>query len=426
MSLASTPKLTTLPNGLRIISEEMPQVGTASLGIWVASGSRAETPEQHGIAHMLEHMAFKGTRTRSARDIAEEIETAGGEINAATGVETTAYFARVLKGEVPLSLDILTDILRNPLYDEQDLALERAVVLQEIAATQDNPEDVLFDLGQAVAFPDQPLGRPVLGTAHSVRNMRREDLIAFRQAGYGAQRIVLGAAGAVDHDALIRHAEALLADLPNDAAATCQPARYVGGYRSTKMRVEQSHLLIAFQAPSSRATQYYAAQLCAGLLGGGMSSRLFQEAREKRGLCYAIYAFCHGFFDTGLFGIHAAADRQDIAALTGVISDELRKLADHGPRDEELQRAKATMKAGLLMGLENSATRAEFLARHLYVFAEPPSADRLVERIDSVDAAQVHALIRQLLAGPPPSCVHVGPRGDVPDLQAIAEGSLRH
>lgn len=426
MSLVSTPRVTTLPNGLRIISEEMPHVGTASLGIWVASGSRAEKPGQHGIAHMLEHMAFKGTKRRSARDIAEEIESAGGDINAATGVETTAYFARVLKDEVPLSLDILADILRNPVYDDSDLALERTVVLQEIAATQDNPEDVLFDIGQAVAFPDQALGRPVLGTAQSVRGMRRDDLIAFRYANYGAQRIVLGAAGAVNHDALVRHAEDLLSELPPDTAAACEPARYQGGYRSAKMRVEQSHLLITFKAPSSRAPDYYAAQVTAGLLGGGMSSRLFQEAREKRGLCYAIYAFCHGFFDTGLFGIHAAADRQDVAALTAVVSDELRKLADEGPHEAELQRAKAGMKAGLLMGLESSGARAEFLARHLYVFDQPPSVEKLVERIDSVDAPQVHDFIQKLIVGAPPSCVHVGPRGDAPELQAIAEGSLKH
>ncbi len=325
-----------------------------------------------------------------------------------------------------MSLDILADILRNPVYDERDLALERTVVLQEIAATQDNPEDVLFDLAQDVAFPDQPLGRAVLGTAQSVQTMRRDDLIAFRDANYGAQRIILSAAGAVDHDALVRDAGGLLSDLPADAAGAFAPARYAGGYRTGKMRVEQSHLLIGFEAPSSRAPDYYAAQVCAGLLGGGMSSRLFQEAREKRGLCYAIYAFCQGFFDSGLFGIYAAADRQDIPALTGVISDELRKLADEGPHEAELERAKAMMKAGILMGLESSASCAEFMARHLYVFAEPPNVEKLVARIDKVDKTQVHALMRRLLAGPPPACVHVGPRGDAPELQAIAEGSLRH
>jgi len=426
MSQLSAPQVTTLPNGLRVVSETMPHVGTASLGVWVASGSRAETPAQHGVAHMLEHMAFKGTKTRSARDIAEQIETAAGEINAATGVETTAYFARILKDEIPLALDILGDILRNPVYAEQDLGLERTVVLQEIAATQDNPEEVLFDMAQAIAFPDQPLGRPVLGTAESVRNMRRDDLIAFREANYGAQRIILGAAGAVDHEALVRQAEEALSDVPNDTAAAVASARYVGGYRSARMPVEQSHLLIAFEAPSSRSPDYYAAQVCAGLLGGGMSSRLFQEARERRGLCYAIYAFCHGFTDTGLFGIHAAADREDIAALSEVISDELRKLADSGPREDEVHRAKANMKAGILMGLESSATRAEFLARHLYVFNERPSTDRLVERIGAVDAAQVHTFVQKLLAGPPPSCAHVGPRKGAPELWAIAEGALRH
>jgi len=425
MSEMGKPQIATLSNGLRVVSEHVPHVGTASLGIWVASGSRAESREHHGVAHMLEHMAFKGTQTRSARDIAEEIENAGGEINAATGVETTAYFARVLKDEVPRALDILSDILCNPVYDEQDLALERTVVLQEIAATQDNPEDVLFDIAQDLAFPAQSLGRPVLGTAQSVRGMRRDDLIAFRQASYGAQRIVLGAAGAVDHDALTGHAEDLLTRVSKDAATALPRARYVGGYRSVKMRVEQSHLLVAFEAPSARAPDYYAAQVCAGLLGGGMSSRLFQEARERRGLCYAIYAFCHGFFDTGLFGVHAAVDQHDIPALTNVISEELRKLVRDGPSQEELHRAKAIMKAGILMGLESSATRAEFLARHLYVFGRPPSVDDVVGRIDTVNAAHVHDVASKMFDGPP-SCVHVGPRGDVPELEAIAEGALRN
>jgi len=426
MSMESRAQVTTLSNGLRVVSEEMPHVGTVSIGIWVASGSRAEAPEEHGIAHMLEHMAFKGTQTRSARDIAEEIETAGGEINAATGVETTAYFARVLKDEVPRALDVLSDILRNPVYKEEDLGLERTVVLQEIAATRDNPEDVLFDTAQAVAFPDQPLGRPVLGTAQSVRNFRRDNLVRFRDTNYGAQRMILGAAGAVDHDALVREAERLLADLPNDRAPTFAPPEYRGGYHSAHMPLEQSHLLLAFEAPSSRDPDYYTAQVCAGLLGGGMSSRLFQEAREQRGLCYAIYAFCSGFSDTGLFGIHAAADEGDSAALSDVISGQLRKLADEGPRDDEVQRAKANMKAGLLMSLESSATRAEFLARHLYIFGTPPEFEKLIERIESVDAPQVRAFVERLLNARAPSCVHVGPRAEAPELRAIADGALRH
>lgn len=426
MSDDSGPRVTTLSNGLRVVSEPMPHVGTVSLGIWVASGSRAEREDEHGIAHMLEHMAFKGTQTRSARGIAEEIESAGGEINAATGVESTAYFARVLKDEVPRALDILADILRHPRYDEQDLGVERTVVLQEIAATRDNPEDVLFDTAQAIAFPAQPLGRPVLGTTESVRNFRRDSLLAFRDANYGAQRMILSAAGAVDHDALVGDAEKLLGDVPGDRAEAQAPPRYGGGYSSTRLPLEQSHLLIAFEAPSSRDPDYYTAQVCAGLLGGGMSSRLFQEAREQRGLCYAIYAFCSGFSDTGLFGIHAAADDEDCAAVTDVIARELTKLAEDGPREDEVQRAKANMKAGLLMSLESSATRAEFLARHLYIFLAPPDFDTLIARVESVDAAQVRAFAQRLLSGPAPSCVHVGPRADAPELKALAEGALRH
>jgi len=426
MSMESRAQVTTLSNGLRVISEAMPHVGTVSLGIWVASGSRAEAPDEHGIAHMLEHMAFKGTETRSARDIAEEIETAGGEINAATGVETTAYFARVLKDEVPRALDVLSDILRNPVYKEEDLGLERTVVLQEIAATRDNPEDVLFDTAQAVAFPDQPLGRPVLGTAQSVRNFRRDNLVRFRETNYGAQRMILSAAGAVDHASLVAEAEMRLAALPDDRAMSVTPPAYRGGYQSVHMPLEQSHLLIAFESPSSRDPDYYTAQVFAGLLGGGMSSRLFQEAREQRGLCYAIYAFCSGFSDTGLFGIHAAADEGDSAALSDVITGELRKLAEDGPRDDEVERAKANMKAGLLMSLESSATRAEFLARHLYIFGKPPEFDKLIERVESVDAPQVQAFVQRLLNARAPSCVHVGPRAEAPELRAIAEGSLKH
>jgi predicted Zn-dependent peptidase len=192
------------------------------------------------------------------------------------------------------------------------------------------------------------------------------------------------------------------------------------------MPLEQSHLLFAFEAPASRDPDYYTAQVCAGLLGGGMSSRLFQEAREQRGLCYAIYAFCSGFSDTGLFGIHAAADGADVGALTDVITQELRKLAEDGPRDDEVARAKANMKAGLLMSLESSATRAEFLARHLYIFGKPPEFEKLIERVESVDAQQVQALVQRLLNARMPCCVHVGPRAEAPELRAIAEGSLRH
>jgi predicted Zn-dependent peptidase len=425
MSVQSTARVTTLSNGLRVISEAMPHVGTASLGIWVASGSRAEAPEEHGIAHMLEHMAFKGTENRSARDIAEEIETAGGEINAATGVETTSYFARVLQDEVPGALDVLADILRNPVYKEEDLGLERTVILQEIAATRDNPEDVLFDAALSVAFPDQPLGRPVLGTASSVRNFRRDNLVRFRDANYGAQRMILSAAGAVDHDILVREAERLLSDLPSDCATAFAQPQYRGGYKSVNMPLEQSHVLIAFESPASHDPDFYTAQVCAGLLGGGMSSRLFQEAREQRGLCYAIYAFCSGFSDTGVFGIHAAADEMQAPALMDVITMELRKLAEEGPRVDEVQRAKANMKAGLLMSLESSATRAEFLARHLYIFEKPPEFEKLIAHVESVDPERVRHFVQRLLSAGSPSCVHVGPRADAPELRAIAEGSLR-
>jgi len=238
--------------------------------------------------------------------------------------------------------------------------------------------------------------------------------------------MILGAAGAIEHDALVGEAERLFCNLPVGEAPALAPPAYCGGYKSAKLPLEQSHLLIAFEAPSSRDPDYYTAQLCAGLLGGGMSSRLFQEAREQRGLCYSIYAFCSGFSDTGLFGIHAAADAEDSAELTHVIAQELQTLAAEGPRADEVQRAKANMKAGRLMSLESSATRAEFLARHLYIFGAPPDFDTLIARIEAVDTAQLQTFMQKLLNGRAPSCVHVGPRADAPELQAIAEGALRH
>lgn len=417
-------EITTLSNGLRVISERMPHVETVSLGIWVGGGSRAEMPGEHGIAHMLEHMAFKGTKRRSAREIAEEIEAVGGELNAATSAENTAYYARILKEDVSLALDILGDILRDSVFAEEELSRERAVVLQEIAASRDNPEDVLFDVAQSLAFPDQPLGRPILGTSLSVRQFRREHLFGFRNENYGAKRMILSAAGAVDHATLVREAEKWLGDLPPEATRDYERACYIGGYKSVKRPLEQGHILIAFEAPSYRAGDYYTAQVYAGLLGGGMSSRLFQEVRERRGLCYAIYAFCWGFSDTGLFGIHAATGPSESADLIGVIGEELRDMAEHGPREEEIVRAKANLKAGLLMSLESSGARAEQLARHLFVFDRPPDTAEIIGRVECVSRQDVRELAEKLLKKRQPTCVSVGPHGEVRPLRAVAEGGL--
>ena len=295
-----------LANGLSVVSHAMSEVETVSLGIWVGAGSRSEGLAEHGVAHFLEHMAFKGTAQRSAKDIAEEIEAVGGDLNAATGVDSTAYYARVLRKDLALALDILSDIIVSPRFDRGELVRERDVILQEIAAAQDSPEDIAFDLVQEAAFPDQPVGRPILGTVESVSRFKRAHLGSYLSAHYHGPNMVLAAAGAVDHKALVAEAERQLGTFDTVAAPQPESALYTGGVRRSEKPFEQTHLVIAFQAPPYRHADYFTAQICAGVLGGGMSSRLFQEVRERRGLCYAIYASSSGLADSGMFAIHAA------------------------------------------------------------------------------------------------------------------------
>jgi len=404
----------------------MPHLETASLGVWVNTGARAERAHEHGVAHMLEHMAFKGTARRSAREIAEEIEAVGGGLNALTSFETTDYFARVLKENVPLALDILADILQNPTFAEDDLAREKEIILQEIASIQDSPDDLVFELAQEAAFPGQPLGRTILGSPGSVRAMSRDDLVAYRNGAYTAPRMVLGAAGAVDHDMVVAQADTLFAALPVSGERDNEPARYAGGHRSLSRRFEQSHIVIGFEGPSFRADTYFASLIYSVLLGGGMSSRLFQEAREKRGLCYDIHAFAWGFSDTGLFGVHAATGPGQVEELVRVIMSELRAVATEGPDEGELHRAKAQIKASLLMSLESSEARASQIARDTLVFGRPLTTAELIDRIESVTRADVGALGAGFLLAAQPVTASVGPKGVSDRLRdAVTESPAR-
>ncbi len=391
--------VSTLANGLRVVTHHMPHVETVSLGIWVSAGARHETEMQHGISHLLEHMAFKGTERRTAIAIAEEIEAVGGELNAATSLETTAYYARVLKADVPLALDILADILQAPRYAEDELEREREVILQEIAGTRDSPEELAYELLQEAAFPQQSIGRPILGTAESVTSFMAKDLRGFLNQHYVASRMVLSAAGNLSHDAIVRQAEALLGGMTPGADGRFEAARYVGGPRTSAKPFEQSHLVLGFSGPSYRMKDYYTGQVFSGLFGGGMSSRLFQEVREKRGLCYAIYSSMWALADTGLFGVHAATGHDALGELIDVVGQEFGKAAAHRPAEAEVSRAKAQIKAGLLMGLESSGARAEQMARQLLVFGRLIDTPELVERIDAVDAEAIRGFAEGLVSG---------------------------
>jgi len=399
---------TRLANGLRVVSYRMPHLETVSMGIWVGVGARHETAAEQGISHLLEHMAFKGTERRNAKDIAEEIEAVGGELNAATSLETTAYFSRVLAGDTGLALDILADILQSPRHSEEELEREREVILQEIAATRDSPDEIAYELLQEVAFPDQAIGRPILGTAASVRGFRAPDLRTFLKANYRANRMVLSAAGKVEHGQLVRHAEALFGSMNGGEGGRFEAARYGGGTRTSAKPFEQSHLLLAFEGPSYALESYYTAQVFSALFGGGMASRLFQEVRERRGLCYSIYSSYWALADTGLFGIHAATGPEMMSKLIEVVAAELSRAAAEPPTESEVARAKAQIKAGMLMGLESSSARAEYMARQLLLFNRLIDTKEIVGRIESVTPEAVRTLAAKLLTAAKPSITVVG------------------
>ncbi|MGB0905498.1 MAG: M16 family metallopeptidase, partial [Mangrovicoccus sp.] len=317
-----------LANGLRIVTERMPGLKSASLGLWITAGGRHERPEQNGIAHFLEHMAFKGTQRRSALEIAEAIEDVGGYINAYTSREMTAYYARVLENDVMLALDVISDIVLNPVFDEKEIEVERGVILQEIGQALDTPDDVVFDWLQETAFPDQALGRTILGPAERVDGFGRDDLFGFVQERYGPGQIILSAAGAVDHDEIVRAAEQIFGHMKASPFQVPEPARFLGGERRELKTLEQVHFTLALEGPSYRDEQIYTAQIFATALGGGMSSRLFQEIREKRGLCYAIFAQASAYSDTGMTTIYAGTSGDQLGALCDLVADETRKAAE--------------------------------------------------------------------------------------------------
>lgn len=393
-----TVQCTTLDNGLRVVSHEMPHLGTVSLGMWVGVGARDEPGALNGICHLLEHMAFKGTKKRSARDIAEEIEMVGGDLNAATSPEMTAYYVRVLRSDVGLALEILSDILQNSQFEPLELALEKDVVLQEIAGIQDMPDELAYDLIQDIAFPNQGLGRPVIGTPKTVKALGANDLRNYLNDEYSASRMVLSAAGAIAHEDLVRHAGALFGGLSAQGVATSEPARFVGGARASHRTFEQTHLLVGLASPAVGEEEFYAAQVFSGLLGGGMSSRLFQTAREERGLCYSIYASAWGLKDCGMFNIHAATGREMVTELSEVIAAEIEDCAQGGVGERELARAKAQIKTGILMSLESSAARAEQMARQLLALGRLIPADEVIARVEAQTTDTMTAFARRLMA----------------------------
>lgn len=392
-------RITRLANGLTVATDRMDAVESVSLGVWVGVGARHETMAQNGVSHLLEHMAFKGTRRRSALDIVNEVESVGGHINAYTGRENTAYYLRILPDDVPLGVDILADILQNSTFAANELERERTVVLQEIGQSFDTPDDVIFDDFQAIAYPDQALGRSILGTSDRVREFSPESLFDYMGASYSPDNMVLAAAGRIDHDRLVALATEAFDGLSPRPAVLPEPARYAGGTYLDERKLEQLHVVVGHEAVAVGDPDYYACGVLTSALGGGMSSRLFQELRERRGLVYSVFAFNAAFADGGLFGVYAGTDPERVEELVPVIQDELAGIGST-ITDVELGRVRAQLKAGLLMGMESTRARAERLAQHILIFGRVIPTDETVARIDAVDRPALARLAERMFASP--------------------------
>lgn len=397
----------------------MPRVETVSVGAYVSVGTRHEEAAENGISHFLEHMAFKGTERRTAADIAREVEAVGGHINAYTAREQTAYYLKLLKEDLSLGVDILGDILCHSVFLPEEIERERGVILQEIGQANDTPDDIVFDHFQETAFPDQPMGWPTLGREAIIRTLGRERLRAYMRRHYTPSRMVIAAAGAVDHDALVALVRRHFADLPGETPPPPPPARYRGGeFRETR-ELDQVHIVLGFPGLAYGDPDYYAGLLLSTLLGGGMSSRLFQEVREKRGLVYSIYTFTQPYRDAGLFGIYAGTGAAELAELIPVTLAELRAVQRRIEVDE-LARARAQVKAGLLMSLESTGARCEHIARHLQIYGRVIPTEEIIRRIEAVSEADILRVAARLFRSTP-TLAALGPLERMPGLSEITE-----
>lgn len=411
--------VTRLPSGLTVVTERMERVETVSFGAYVSTGTRHESREENGVSHFLEHMAFKGTKRRSAARIAEEIENVGGHINAYTAREQTAYYVKLLKEDLFLGVDIIGDILTHSTFADDEIERERGVILQEIGQANDTPDDIIFDYFQETAFPDQPMGRPTLGTERLIAEMRRDTLLDYMQAHYTTQNMVVAAAGNLHHEQVLELVEAHFADMPQHATPATRASRYAGGELRVKRDLDQAHILLGFPSVAYGTPDFHAVMLLSTLLGGGMSSRLFQEIRERRGLVYSVYAFAQPFVDSGLFGIYAGTGEAQTAELVPAVLDELRKLGD-GIDGAELARARAQVKSSLLMSLESTGSRCEQIARQMQIHGRIIPTQETVAKIDAVTEADTIAAAHRLFQGAP-TLATIGPIDRMPSLASIRE-----
>ncbi|AEI88931.1 M16 family metallopeptidase [Candidatus Midichloria mitochondrii] len=381
---------------LNIVTDYMRSAETVSIKVMVKAGSRYENETNNGISHFLEHMAFKGTKTRTATQIAEEFDMIGGNFNAYTSREKTVYYAQVLKWDLALAVDVLADIVQNSIFEPEEIQKRKKVVLEELAQVKDTPDDHIFDLFQEKLFPNQALGRPIIGTEKFINSVMRQDLIDYIDQNYSRDNIVISCAGNFDDKEFYNLIKEKFAFLPQSRKPSFEHATYVGGEVRVEKDLEQVHLTIGFPGLSYLDQKFYEQQVLAVVLGGGMSSRLFQEIREKRGLAYHISTFSMSYADLGVFAVYSATNPDSVNELIEATAEQI-KLATDSITEEELKRAKAQVKASLLMSQESSASRAERIAWHYAVYGRIIPLEEIIERIEAISIEDIKSTLLKIL-----------------------------
>lgn len=394
-------QMTTLKNGLRVMTSTRPHLETVSLGVWIKTGSAFEPEDINGISHFFEHTCFKGTTTRSSLQISEEIEDVGGQMNAYTSREFTAFYAKMLKEDTELAMDVISDILQNATFPEEELIKEQEVVVQEIKQALDTPDDIIFDYFQEAAFPNQAIGRTILGPAEKVRSFDINTLHRYIQTNYAANNMIACAVGKIEHADFVKIVEKRLSNFRAHTNFTPETQIYKGGFFIEKRDIEQAHIVAGFQGFKYECEEYYPSIIFSTLFGGGMSSRLFQEIREKRGLVYTVYSFTNSHTQSGLFGIYAGTGKEELKKLMPVVAEEIRKIRTDKASPKELERAKVQLKASMLMGLESSSSSAEVLSRQMLLFNRVIPVEEMVERVEGVSLDDIRNVANTIFSTAP-------------------------
>ena len=410
-------KLTTLNNGLRIITHSMPAFESVTFGVWNNVGSRDEQEEINGTAHFLEHMAFKGTTTKSAKQIAEKIDNVGGFMNAYTSEETTAYFVQILEQHLNEGIEVISDILQNSIFESAELERERGVILQEIGMYLDAPSEMVNDYWQKTAFPSQPLGRLIIGKKEIISSIKREKIVNFMNENYHPNKMVVSAAGKINHEKFVEDISNYMDNLPKGKVDGRIKASYKGGeYRQDK-ELEQIHLVLGFEGLDYFDEDYYALKIYSAIMGAGMSSRLFQEIREKRGLVYSIHAYARSFYDAGTFQVIAGTGEKQIKELLPVLCDELQR-APKNLTEKEIEKSKAQLKSATLMSRESTMSNASVGVHQIFTKGKLIDIKETLEKIQNVSKSSIERVAKKLLASKP-TIASIGPIKELESLDQI-------